>query len=88
MARQVQEIVREGSQRTLSGLQPIEVARGMAAQPQHLLNLLHVGAFIGAARPPQAFVGDSCACIGCIVAPSPLGPDAWLGHTLSSSGWK
>ncbi len=53
MARRVQEIVREGSQRTLIGLRPIEVARGMAAQPQHLLNLLHVGAFIGAARTPK-----------------------------------
>ena len=53
MARRVQEIVREGSQRTLSGLRPIEIARGMAAQPLHLLNLLHVGAFIGAARNPK-----------------------------------
>ncbi len=63
MARRVQEIVREGSQRSLSGLQPIEIARGMAAQPQHLLNLLHVGALIGAARTPKAFVGDRRACV-------------------------
>ena len=53
MARRVQEIVREGSQQTLSGLRPVEIARGMAAQPQHLLNLLHVGALIGAARTPK-----------------------------------
>ncbi len=51
MARRVQDIVREGSQRMLAGLRPVEIARGMAAQPLHLLHLLHVGALIGAAPP-------------------------------------
>ncbi len=48
VARRVQEIVREYALRTLGSLRPLEIARGMAAQPPYVLDVVHIGAHIGA----------------------------------------
>jgi len=51
VARRVQEIVREYALRTLGSLRPLEIARGMAAQPPYVLDVVHIGAQIGAGQP-------------------------------------
>ena len=66
MARRVQEIVREYALRTLGSLRPLEIARGMAAQPPYVLDVVHVGAHIGAALRWRA------ACLHCVLLASEI----------------
>ena len=48
VARRVQDFVREYAVKALAILRPIDIARGMAAQPPYVLDVVHVGAHLGA----------------------------------------
>ena len=48
VARRVQDIVREYAVKALSILRPIDIARGMVAQPPFVLDVVHIGAHLGA----------------------------------------
>jgi hypothetical protein len=48
VARRVQDIVREYAVKALAILRPIDIARGMVAQPPFVLDVVHIGAHLGA----------------------------------------